>query len=329
MTTRPSIPDTIPTILHNVKEHSLSLLDHETPIPTSSQYLIEVHATTFTAGELQWAEPNSLTDPIPGFDLAGIVVSTPINPPTRDEVYQIGTKVYGLTSFSRHGNARSLTVAEHSEISPLPETLSFDVAAAIPLSALTAWQALFDHAGLTPEKDANTGKRVLITAASGGVGIWLVQLATWAGVHVTGTCSAANIGFVKSLGAIDAFDYKTVDLDSSLQGNDDGLFDIVFDCVGGETLQKMWTFAKSGGVVTSIALPPDIMKPAQGVKEGVRSFWFVVEPNATQLLILGKLVELKAISAQIDSAWEFNDFQKAIQRVSSGHVSGKVVLKVK
>ena len=222
-----------------------------------------------------------------------------------------------------------MTVAEPSEIAPIPETLSFDVAASIPLSALTAWQALFGHAGLTPEKNVNTGKRILVTAASGGVGIWLVQLASWAGVHVTGTCGSSNIDFVKSLGATDVFDYKTTDIDTWLLESNDRMFDIVIDCVGGETLQKVWTFAKPGGVVTSIALPPDIMKPTHGVKEGVTSFWFVVEPNGTQLQTIGKLVEQGTISAKIDSVWEFDDFEIAIQRVSKGHVSGKVVLKVK
>lgn len=329
MTETASLPNTIPTVLHNVKDHSLSLSNHETPSPTSLQYLIEVHATTLTSGELQWPEPNSLIDPIPGFDLAGTVISTPQDFPPGDVAYKIGTRVYGLTSFSRRGNARSITVAEHSEIAPIPEMISFNVAASIPLSALTAWQALFDHAGLTPENNINTGKRILITAASGGVGIWLVQLASWAGVHVTGTCGAANIDFVKSLGAIDIFDYKTADIDSWLQGSNDRMFDIVIDCVGGDTLQKVWTFAKPGGVVTSIALPPDIMKPSQGVKEGVRSFWFIVEPNGTQLQILGDLVVNGTIKAKVDSVWELNDFQLAIQRVSNGHVSGKVVLKVK
>jgi NADPH:quinone reductase-like Zn-dependent oxidoreductase len=321
--------DNIPIIIHNVKDHSLRLSHQASPSPSGSQYLIKVHATTFTAGELQWPEPNSLKDPIPGFDLAGTVLAIPKDPPTRDtQYYPIRTAVYGLTSFSRHGNARQLAVAEHSEIATIPQALSFDIAASIPLSALTAWQALFDHANLRPEKGANADKRILITAASGGVGIWLVQLANWAGAHITGTCGTGNVEFVKCLGAADVLDYKTTDI-VEWMGSDAGkLFDIVVDYVRGSTLSQVWTLAKPGGVVTSIALPPDIMKPNGGVRGNVRSFWFIVEPSSNQLQILGDLVSRKIIAPKVDSIWEFEHFQQAIQRVYDGHVSGKVVLTV-
>lgn len=317
-------------IIHDTKDHSLSLVDMPAPTPTASQYLINVEATTFTSGELLWAEPNALDTPIPGFDLAGTIAATPKEAPANGApIHPIGTRVYGLTSFSRHGNATSVTVAEPSEIVAIPESMTTDVAASIPLSGLSAWQSLFTHAKLIPEKDANKGKRVLITAASGGVGIWLVQLARWSGAHVTGTCGTDNVEFVKQLGAVDVVDYKTTNIVDWV-GQDSGkLFDLVMDCVGGESLKNVWTLAKSGGIVTSIAQPPDTMRPTQGVREGVGSFWFVVEPNSEQLRSLGDLVELKAVTAKIDSVWAFEDYRKAMNRVKNGHVSGKVVLKIR
>jgi NADPH:quinone reductase-like Zn-dependent oxidoreductase len=321
--------DRIPVIVHNVQDHSLSLSYQATPSPSSSQYLIKVHATTLTAGELQWPEPNALKDPIPGFDLSGTIMETPEDPPTGDtKYYPIGTRVYGLTSFSRHGNARLLTVAEHSEIAPIPEGISFDTAASIPLSALTAWQALFDHAKLRAEKGTNADKRILVTAASGGVGIWLVQLASWAGAHVTGTCGTDNMGFVKGLGATEVLNYRMTDIVEWVGTNEDKMFDIVVDCVGGSTLSQVWTIVKPNGVVTSIALPPDIMKPEEGVNENVRSFWFIVEPNSKQLQTLGDLVATKVISPKVDSIWRFTNFESAMERVSKGHVTGKVVLNI-
>jgi NADPH:quinone reductase-like Zn-dependent oxidoreductase len=167
--------NTSPSVIHNTADHSLSLQHVPVVKPAPAEYLIQVHATTFTAGELDWPEPNALTNPIPGFDLAGTVIKVPDAPPSDNTSYfPPGTRVYGLTSFSRHGNARTVTVATHSELSVIPESLGFNVAASIPLSALTAWQALFDHAGLKSSAKSNAGTRVLVTAASGGVGIWAV-----------------------------------------------------------------------------------------------------------------------------------------------------------
>jgi NADPH:quinone reductase-like Zn-dependent oxidoreductase len=328
------IPQAIPTIVHRVEDHSLHLSSQATPSPSPTQYLIAVDSTTFTNGELFWPEPNSLKDPIPGFDLAGIVLATPTEVATHGITYfQPGTRVYGLTSFSRHGNARGITVAEHKELAQVPDSLELSLAASIPLSALTAWQALFDQAGLQPQEGANTGKRVLVTAASGGVGIWLVQIASWAGAYVVGTCSTSNTAFVKSLGAAEVLDHKTIKLSQWVAEDPDSRpFDIVIDCVGGEassgSIEEAWTLCKAGGVVNCIAQPPGPKKPSHGVADGVRSFWFIVDPNGKQLEVLGKLVVEGRIKPVVDSVTPLENWDVAWNRVNSGHARGKVVLKI-
>ena len=328
------IPQTTPTILHRVEDHSLQLSSQATPIPSPTQYLIAVNSTTFTNGELLWPEPNSLKDPIPGFDLAGTVLATPTEVAANGTTYfQPGTRVYGLTSFSRHGNARGITVAEHKELAQVPESLELFRAASIPLSALTAWQALFDHAELQPQEGANAGKRVLITAASGGVGIWLIQLASWVGAYVVGTCSPNNTAFVRSLGAAEVIDYKTIRLSQWVAENPDNRrFDVIIDCVGGEastgSIKEAWTLCKAGGMVNCIAQPPGPNKPSHGVADGVRSFWFIVDPNGKQLEALGKLVVEGKIKPVVDSVTPLENWDIAWKRVNSGHARGKVVLKV-
>jgi NADPH:quinone reductase-like Zn-dependent oxidoreductase len=317
------------SLVHDRKDHSLSLSHLPAPLPGPSQYLISVYATTFTNGELLWTEPNKLAHPVPGFDLAGKVVEVPKVPATGTTVYPLGTAVYGLTSFSRRGNARNHTVADSSELSQIPNDLTYITAASVPLSALTAWQALFDHAGLKPVEGANPGKRVLVTAASGGVGIWMVQLATWAGAHVTGTCGSGNIDYVMSLGAREVLDYRTVKLSEWVAVNPSKKkFDIVLDCVGGKSIEEAWRVAKAGGVVNSIAKPPDLEKPTQGVEDDVRSFWFVVKPNGPQLDTIGKLIMERKIKPVVDSVWNLEDYRNAWKRVADGHVRGKVVLTI-
>jgi len=118
-------------------------------------------------------------------------------------------------------------------------------AAAVPLTALTAWQALFDHAGLA------LGQTVLIHGAAGGVGVFAVQLARWAGAHVIATASARNRDFLRELGANQIIDYTTTRFEDVVHN-----VDLVFDTVGGDTVERSWQVVKKGGVLVSVASPP-------------------------------------------------------------------------
>jgi NADPH:quinone reductase-like Zn-dependent oxidoreductase len=248
-------------------------------------------------------------------------------------------KVYGLTTFSGLGNARSVTVAEENELALMPSNIAWEEAATVPLSALTAWQALFVHGGLTPPSitspeggrigTGNEGKRVLVTAASGGVGIWAVQLAHQAGAIVVGSCGPSNLDFVKNLGAETAIDYVTISLpdwvgtDKETKG-----FDVVVDCVGGGTLSDGWHCARRGGRVIGVAEDPAGFRPGRGVAEGVVGRFFIVEANGEQLHEVTKLIEQKRCKAVVDSVFDLEEWEKAFEKAGAGHAKGKVVLKI-
>ncbi|KAF2095620.1 NAD(P)-binding protein [Rhizodiscina lignyota] len=293
-----------------------------------SQYnLISVRATSLTSGELFWPEPNSLEFPIPGFDMAGVVIS----PASRSE-FKTGDEVYALTSFSRAGAAREQQIALDAELALKPKSLSWEEAATVPLSALTASQALFVYAGLSalPQDNEKDGekKRVLVTAASGGVGVWAVQFASRAGAFVVATCGPSNIDFVKELGAHEVLDYTNTNLSQWVQEDDSRRFDIVIDCKGGDTLAEAWTVVKPSGFLNSVAQPAETKKPATGVAEGVRTHWFIVDPDGGQLELVSNLIESGKCKAIVDSIWSLDDWREAFQRLDSGHARGKVVLKV-
>ncbi|OCK99666.1 alcohol dehydrogenase [Cenococcum geophilum 1.58] len=322
---------TLPTHSKSLTRHppspTLSLTSLPLPSASPPYHLIRTHATTLTSGELTWPEPLSLPTSIPGFDLAGTVVVAPPDSP-----FQPGEKVYALTSFSRQGNAREYSVALTEELATMPRGVTWEEAASVPLSALSAWQALFVHAGLSaPGKEGGESagrKRVLVTAAAGGVGVWAVQLARAAGAEVVGTCGAANGEFVRGLGADEVLDYKVTDLKEWVGAEEGRRFDVTLDCVGGKTLEDAWTCVKDGGVVISVAQPPETMKPTEGIRTDVRSVWFIVESNGQQLGEIKRLVEDGKCKGVVDSVWEIENWEKALERLKGGHTRGKVVLKL-
>ena len=245
-------------------------------------------------------------------------------------------KVYGFTTFSGLGNARAVAVAAESELALMPTNISWEEAAAVPLSALSAWQALFVHGGLTPPStsgtestNSNEGKRVLVTAASGGVGIWGVQLAHQAGATVVGTCGTSNIDFVKSLGADTVLDYTTTSL--SGWAAEDGAargFDVVLDCIGGGTLMEAWKCVRRCGRVVSVAENPLEKRPVSGVSEEVVDKYFIVEANGEQLGEVTKLIEQGRCKGVVDSVFDLEEWKRAFEKSEGGHAKGKVVLKV-
>ncbi|KAK7193117.1 hypothetical protein DPSP01_007542 [Paraphaeosphaeria sporulosa] len=307
-------------------------LDPNHPEPTPNDhpecYIIRTKACALTREELTWAEPKGPDAPVPGLDLAGEIISAPQS--QGEHKFKPGDEVYALTTFTWKGNARDITVAHETELALKPEGLGWEETASVPLSALSAYQGLFVHGALKPPKEGkNTGKRVLITAASGGVGLWGVQLAHQAGADVVGTCGTSNVDFVKSLGVDTVLDYRKVDLlewvsvDRAARG-----FDVVLDCIGGVTLTDAWKCAREGAKVVSVAEPPNPKRPEDGVAEGVLGVWFIVEPNGAQLAEVTDLLEQKKCQAVVDSVYELAQFEEAFKKLEEGHAKGKIILKV-
>ena len=249
--------------------------------------------------------------------------------------FQPGAEVYARTNYHlRAGCASDYAIAVTSELALKPKNLNWTEAATVSLSALTAWQALFVQAGLAVDtsgdsgSNRNSGKKVLVTAAAGGVGVWVVQLARLAGLEVIGTCGPDNMAFVRELGATEVINYRTTKLTDWASEEAERKADVVIDCVGGQTLEDCWACVKDGGVLVSILQPPDEKKPAGLVIKDVKSLFFIMEPNGEQLSKITALLEEGKCRPILDSVWGLEDFEKAYARVDGGHAKGKVVLRI-
>jgi NADPH:quinone reductase-like Zn-dependent oxidoreductase len=182
-------------------------------------------------------------------------------------------------------------------------------AAATPISALTAWQGLFDRARLAP------GERVLIHGAAGGVSTFAVQLARWRGARVTGTASAANLDFVRSLGADEMIDYRAGRFEDVVRD-----VDVVFDTVGGETLERSWGVLKPGGRLVTVAASGE-----RTTDERIRAAYFIVEPSRTQLAEIARLIDGGALRPVVGAVFPLAEARQAYQHKPA---HGKVVLHV-
>jgi len=178
------------------------------PKITNGDALIKVHAAAITPTEFTWNSTFTTSDGkdrlpvVPSFEVSGTV--TEVAPSVSD--VSVGDAVFGLLDFWRDGAAAEFVTARATDLAPKPKSLDHVHAAAVPLSGLTAWQALFDHANLAADD------RVLIPGAGGGVGTWAVQFARWRGAHVIGTASRTKHAFLHELGADEVVDYTAVRL---------------------------------------------------------------------------------------------------------------------
>ena len=329
-----AIPTNMKALIFDPPTHTLTIHPSRplpTPTPSKTDHLIHVKTTALCARELAWpteypdafyaATPENLLTP--GYDLAGTVFTAPPSSPFRP-----GDEIFARTLPSRAGNCREYSVARTGEIALRPRTLSWVEAATVPLSAITAWQALFEHAGVGGLHDSSSaGKRVLVSAAAGGVGVWLVQLAKIAGLKVVAQVgSVENDAFVRELGAAETVNYKVESLKAWAER--EGPVDIVVDCLGGKTLEDAWFCVRDGGALISIVEPPEGRRP-EGLKEKVvKNNFFIMKPNGEQLAGISRLLDGRQCKPVVDSVWDFEDYEKAFERLDGGHARGKVVIKV-
>ncbi|MEU8619389.1 NADP-dependent oxidoreductase [Streptomyces sp. NPDC048623] len=249
---------------------ALSELPH--PHAAENDVIVKVHAAGFTPGELTW--PATWTDragrdrtpSVPGHELSGVV--TELGYGTTG--LTVGQRVFGLADWARDGSLAEYVAVEARNLAPLPADVDHVTAAALPISGLTAWQALFDHAHLL------TGQSVLVHGAAGGVGSLAVQLAREVGARVIGTGRAADRDTALGLGA-DTF----VDLQAE-RLEDIGEVDVVFDVIGGEILERSAALVRPGGTLVTIAEPVTV-RPRDA-----HAVFFVVEPDRTRLAHLAQ-----------------------------------------
>lgn len=192
-----------------------------------------------------------------------------------------------------------------------PRTLSHVQSAAVPLAALSAWQALFDHGHL------ERGERVLIVGASGGVGHFATQLARHRGAHVVATASPATADHVRALGVDEVIDHTATDWAASSEP-----FDLVFDSAGGDRLTAAAQLVRDGGRLVSIAEEPPR-------RDGIDASYFIVAPNREQLEQLSGLLDAGDLRASIDTVFPLEDARAAYARAMSPGKRGKVVLQLR
>jgi NADPH:quinone reductase-like Zn-dependent oxidoreductase len=320
-----TLPSKIRALLQaDPKSTTITLVEREVPVPDHSkaEHLIKVHSASPCAGELLWP----LMVDLPGKeiitcdDVAGTVISAPADSP-----FQPGSEVYARTYYGRPGCARDYTIATTDELARRAKNLSWTESAATPLSAITAWQAFFIQSGIGGFGDeAWKGKRIFVTAASGGVGVWLVQIGKLLGAEIIGTCGPKNVEFVKSLGASEVLNYRTTDI-KAWASDEKNKVDLVIDCIGGKSLEDAWWTLKDNATFLGIVQPPEQKKPEGLELPNVTSKFFIMTPSGKDLEEITKLVEAGKAWPIVDSVWSLEQFEHAYARLESGHARGKVV----
>lgn len=274
------------------------------PQPGPGELLVAVHATAITADELSWPEDWPCT---PCHDLSGVVAATGSG--VAD--WGAGDEVCGLVGFDRPGAAAEYVTVPAADVAPKPPSLDHPQAAAIPLGALTAWQALHEHARM------QSGQHVLVHGGAGGVGAYVVQLAALHGARVTATASSRDRPFVAGLGADQVLDY------SGRFEDHVGNVDVVVDPVGGETTERSWQVLRSGGILVAIA-----GEPGRPGRDDIRSVYFVVRPDGDQLRELALLIAKQQLLPVASTVFELTDLAEAFQAQRGTRPPGKVIISV-
>ncbi len=284
------------------------------PSPGIGDVLLEVRAASFTPTELEWPSTwvdragKARTAPIPAHEVSGVVAALGYG----TTGFAVGDEVYGLTDWYRDGAAAGYVAVEARNLAPKPRSLDHERAAAVPLAALTAWQALFEHGGLS------AGQSVLIHGAGGGVGVFAVQLARRAGAHVVATGRAWAEDLVRGLGA-----EEFIDTERRRFKEVAGEVDVVFDLVGGEIRQRSWALLKPGGVLVSVVEPPE-----EAGRPGAGGVFFVVEPDRAALSELARRIDAGELRSIVGEVFPLERGREAFEAKRRSGVPGKVVLRV-
>ena len=289
------------------------------PEPGPGEMLVAVRAASVTAAELDWdatwtdsfdGTGRSRTPVIPSHEFSGVVAA--LGEGVTD--WAEGDEVYGLIPFTHDGAAAEYVSLPADILATKPDTLNHDQAAAVPLAALTAWQALVDHAHV------EAGQSVLVHGGAGGVGSFAVQIAAALGAQVTATASAADLDLVRQLGARRAIDYAHDRFEDHVTN-----VDVVIDLVGGTTQSRSWTVLRPGGVLVGIAAPPD---GQEATRHGARAVFFIVEPDRTGLEAVARLIEDGRLAPVVDRILPLAETRDAYRALAQEHRRGKVVIHV-
>lgn len=297
------------------------LVEREVPTPEikDTQVLVELHATSINPVDWKVRE-GYLKENLPfnfpiilGWDAAGIVkeVGESVNG------FSVGDRVFARPATNPNGTYAEYVAVDGNLLAHMPDNVSFEEAASIPLVGETAWTALVEISKI------KEGDKVLIHAGAGGVGSLAIQIAKSFGAVVASTASGDNEDYLKDLGVDVFINYKKQDFESEL--ND---YDIVFDTMGGDIQEKSFNVLKKGGIIVSITTPPD--EELAKSKE-VRTGYFFLEPNGERLAKLGELMKNGQLKAKIGNQFPFteNGLREAHRLSETHHAKGKIVINIK
>lgn len=311
------------------------------PVPSAHDVLIEVHAASVNvldskirSGEFKLILPYSFPLVL-GNDCAGVVIEVG----AAVKSFKPGDAVYARVPEQRIGTFAERIAVDQNAVALKPANLSMEQAAAVPLVALTAWQALVDIARL------QKGQKVLIHAGSGGVGTIAIQLAKHLGAVVATTTSTANVEWVKALGADVVIDYKQQHFEQELRD-----YDVVLNSLGTEVLENSLKVLRPGGQLISISGPPTAeFAKVQGLawplrqvmrllslsirrkarKQDVRYSFLFMRANGAQLHEITPLIEAGHITPVLDRIFAFESTGEALNYVEQGRAKGKVIVRIK
>lgn len=296
----------------------LKLVEVERPEPGPTEVLVRVRAAGVNPTDWKHrALKIFLPDPpfTLGWDVSGVVEEVGFGV----TIHKPGDEVFGMLRYPHGvGSHAEYVVAPSRTFVRKPAGIDHVQAGALPLAALTAWQALVDTA------DVREGQRVLVHAAAGGVGHLAVQIAKARGAHVIGTASAPKHDFLRDIGVDEAIDYRNADFAEAAQD-----VDVVLDTIGGDYAPRSLRTMRPGGVLVTIAgrAQPASMAE-QAAERGVRFETLLVEPDFHAMTQIAELAGSGRLRAEIDTVLPLEDAAKAHERGETGRVSGKIVLTV-
>lgn len=300
--------------LHEYGDPSVLRVDEvPRPHPGAGEVLVEVRAAgvnpidwKLRSGGLQAFMPVELPHVL-GIDLAGTV--SELGPGVTE--FAVGDDVFGRGQ----GAYAEYATASAQSIARKPEALSFQQAATLPIGGVTAWCGLFETAGLA------RGQRLLVHGGAGGVGGLAVQLGRWKGAHVIATASAANLDFVRSLGADEVVDHSAARFEDVVRD-----VDVVFDTVGGEVTDRSWSVLRKGGILVVVAGMP---QPELALQHGVRTSGVQAPPAIRSILDqLAALVVDGNLKPLVGERFPLAQVEAAHRASETGHGRGRIILEV-
>jgi NADPH:quinone reductase-like Zn-dependent oxidoreductase len=315
------------------------LMDVPAPQPGPRDILVEVRAAGLNPVDFKFRQGKLrviLRPKLPfvmGNELAGEVIAAGGDA----KRFRAGDRVFARVAKDRAGAFAEQACVDQAHAAHMPGDIDFTAAAAIPLAALTALQALRD------ELDVKPGQRVFISGGAGGVGTFAIQIAKWLGAHVTTTASKRGEALVRSLGCDEVIDYTSQSISEAGRG-----FDAGFDLIGGKTLEQMFEIMKPGTKIVSIAGLPEpqtAIKDLAGRRALAALFWIIsygirsrarragvsyrylfMHPSGTDLAQLAELIEQGKLKVIVDKTYPFANISEALAYLEGGRAKGKVVV---